>query len=162
VILVEEMQRVIAFRNWKAEWGEIQARRCEGVASTLAEGLCAYAWEHATGEHAPVDDLESKWGSMRDRAKATLLDLTSNSLPQGHVQEQIDVEIVLNNDEDEVALGLGTIYCIDGIMVAVYGVHNRPVKIPSRFVPYRAMAHILPYFTAVNTVRVMTYKTCIS
>jgi hypothetical protein len=40
---------------------------------------------------------------MRDRAKATLLDLTSNSLPVGRVQEQIDVEIVLNNDEDEVA-----------------------------------------------------------
>jgi hypothetical protein len=56
-------------------------------------------------------------------------------------------------------LGLGTVYHIDGITVAVYGVRNHPVGVPSRFVPYTAMAHILPYFTAVNTVRVTTYKT---
>jgi len=59
-------------------------------------------------------------------------------------------------------LGLGTVYRIDGITVAVYGVRNRPIRAPSRFVPYTATAHILPYFTAVNTVRVTTYKTCIS
>jgi hypothetical protein len=71
------------------------------VALTLAEGLCTYAWEHAACEHAFVNGLESKWGSMRDWAEVTLLDLKSNSLPEGCVQEQID--IVLNNDEDEVA-----------------------------------------------------------
>jgi hypothetical protein len=47
-------------------------------------------------------------------------------------------------------VGLGTVYRIDGITVAVYGVRNRPVGVPSRFVPYTATAHILPYFTAVK------------
>jgi hypothetical protein len=55
-------------------------------------------------------------------------------------------------------LGLGTVYHIDGIMVTVYSVRNRPVGVPSRFVPYTATTHILPYFT----VRVTRYKTCIS
>jgi hypothetical protein len=63
---------------------------------------------------------------------------------------------------ETICIGLSTVYRIDGIMVAVYGVRNHPVRVPSRFVPYTAMAHILLYFTAVNTVRVMTYKTCIS
>ena len=46
-------------------------------------------------------------------------------------------------------LGLGTVYCIDSITVAVYGVRNRPIGVPSRFMPYTATAHILPYFMAV-------------
>lgn len=100
MLLVEEMQWVVAFGHWKADWWDGQAGQRADVDSTLVEGLCGYAAEHAANERAFIVSIESKWGDIKDHANSVLLDLASDQLPEDQVQPLIDVVVELDPDED--------------------------------------------------------------
>lgn len=99
-ILLEEMRRVIAFGEWKADWWDSQAERRAGVDMILKEGLGAYAAEHAANERAVVVSLELRWADIRERAQL-ILDSLGPGIGEDLVQSPFDVEVILDEENDD-------------------------------------------------------------
>ena len=78
-MLVEEMRRVIAYGDWKAEWW---GSRADGIlgGEEVREGVRAYALEHRFRELSRVKELTVKWGKLCDHAKAVLARMNAGML----------------------------------------------------------------------------------
>lgn len=98
MLLEEEMRRVIAFGHWRANWWSEQDARRSNIEEGLAEGLHAYATEHAYLENALCDKLENQWRTVRARAKGVLASLAADQLPELS-SDIIDIE--LDEDHDD-------------------------------------------------------------
>jgi hypothetical protein len=66
ILLNEEMCRVLAFGEWKAKWWREQASRRNSVPEELAEGLQAYAAEHAECEETLAKRWTAQWAPVRE------------------------------------------------------------------------------------------------
>ena len=94
------MRRAIQFCNWKVNWWETQAHSRASIPSHLAEGIAAYATEHADTERRRLTSWSSSWWAIRQRAKLVL-----ESYLKGQ-EDTIDtavlvVEIEGDDDDDE-------------------------------------------------------------
>jgi hypothetical protein len=101
-LLDEEMRWVLAFGEWKARWWLEQATRRNSVSEELAEGLQAYAAEHAECEALLVTLWAAKWAPVRARAKATLegMDLLQETDKDAVVTfGELEVDVDLHNKE---------------------------------------------------------------
>jgi hypothetical protein len=99
-ILLEEMRRVIAFGEWKADWWESQAEQCVDMDAILKEGLRAYAAEHAAKERAVIVSLELRWSDIKERAQL-ILDSLGPGIAEDVDQAPIDVELILDDENDD-------------------------------------------------------------
>ncbi|KAF7976896.1 hypothetical protein HWV62_5451 [Athelia sp. TMB] len=99
MLLQEEMCRVIAFSYARATWWKGRPEQRPDVDSALAEGLQAYALEHAAQETAFMATLEEKWGSVHERVKAVLKALTK----PGFLEEGLNLTTPIPVDvEDDI------------------------------------------------------------
>ena len=101
MLLEEEMRRAIQFCAWKVNWWEKQAhcRTLSGpIPSYLAEGITAYAIEHAATERHRLTSWLSIWSSIRQRARLVL---------ERHLKDQEDtmdvtvLEVEIEGDDDD-------------------------------------------------------------
>lgn len=109
VLLDEEMRRVLEFCVWKATWWLRQIPRRKSLAQPLAEGLRAYAEEHADLEHRIAASWEAKWASARQLAEPILREFWGVE-PAVACQEDVEgqpIIIELDIDEDQGEHGNG-------------------------------------------------------
>ncbi|KAF8214393.1 hypothetical protein K438DRAFT_1902273 [Mycena galopus ATCC 62051] len=64
ILLEEEMLWILVFCAWKARWWDEKLDARQGMSSELAEGLRAYALEHATQERAWESEWRRKWAAV--------------------------------------------------------------------------------------------------
>ncbi|KAF7980030.1 hypothetical protein HWV62_40156 [Athelia sp. TMB] len=100
MLLQEEMRRVIAFSYARATWWKGRPEQRPNVDSALAEGLQAYALEHAAQETAFVATLEEKWGSVRERVKAVLKALAKPGFPEEGLNLTTPIPVDVEDDGD--------------------------------------------------------------
>ena len=92
------MRRAIQFCAWKVNWWEKQAHRRTSVSSYLAEGITAYANEHAATERRRLTSWSSTWLSIRQRARLVL---------ERYLKDQEDtmdvtvLEVEIEGDDDD-------------------------------------------------------------
>ncbi|KAJ7675661.1 hypothetical protein DFH06DRAFT_1317822 [Mycena polygramma] len=79
VLVEEEMRRTIEFGEWaqrrwlaKAEARTIMLGTNAPISAEVAEGVRAYALEHAERERLTCEELRESWGPIRARAAAYL------------------------------------------------------------------------------------------
>ncbi|KAF7974192.1 hypothetical protein HWV62_13237 [Athelia sp. TMB] len=82
LLLQEEMRRVIAFSYARAVWWRRKPEERPNVDDALAEGLRAYALEHADQETAFAVMLQQKWGAVRSRVETILAALAKPGFPE--------------------------------------------------------------------------------
>lgn len=71
-LVYEEMHRTIAYCNFKSEWWKDRATLRRHISPELADGLAAYAAEHADLEERLAVDLDRRWSVIRRRAKGLI------------------------------------------------------------------------------------------
>lgn len=71
-LVQEEMRRTIESCRWKANWWRANAAVRRDITPELADGLAAYAFEHADLEERFAQDLERRWAVIRRRAQALI------------------------------------------------------------------------------------------
>jgi hypothetical protein len=103
VLLDEEMRRTLVFGEWMAEeWSRRSSVRST-VDSILAEGLAAYAAEHADIERARCARWASRWSPVRQRAREALSKMNfGNNLDDPITFDELEVELSLLPDASEV------------------------------------------------------------
>jgi len=60
-LVQEEMRRIVAYLEWKADWWKAQAERRVGLRPALAEGVCAYTWRQSSLMTALAASSVRKW-----------------------------------------------------------------------------------------------------
>lgn len=68
-LVQEEMRRTITYCRHRAEWWRSRAALRRDVPPELADGLAAYAFEHADLEERFAADLERRWAVVRAKAR---------------------------------------------------------------------------------------------
>ncbi len=94
------MRRAIQFCAWKMKWWEKQARRRISIPSHLAEGITAYATEHAATERRWLTSWSSSWLAIRQQAKLVLETYLKDQEDTIDVAV-LEVEIERDDDDDE-------------------------------------------------------------
>ena len=87
------------------DWWEKQAHRRSSIPSHLAEGIAAYATEHAATERRRFTSWSNSWSTIRQRAKLVL---------EAYLKDQedtvdvavLEVEIEGDDDDDEYLFNL--------------------------------------------------------
>ena len=98
LLLEEEMRQAIQFCVWKANWWETQAQCRTSIPSHLADGIAAYATEHADTEHRWFTSWFNSWLPIRQWAKLVL---------ERYLQGQEDIidvavlEVDIEGDDDD-------------------------------------------------------------
>ncbi|KAJ7919816.1 hypothetical protein B0H13DRAFT_2320104 [Mycena leptocephala] len=102
ILLEEEMQRVLEFCTWKAQWWRkrvtpVRPDSRGTICPQLAEGLRAYAREQAHWEESWAATWERKWAPVRPHADLVvrdhLLDITEDLL--------VPLEVELDDEDTE-------------------------------------------------------------
>lgn len=70
----EEMHRAIVTTRWIASQWDGRAKLRDNVSVELAEGLAAYAYEHAALEEIMAARWEKKWRVVQELARRTIAD----------------------------------------------------------------------------------------
>lgn len=65
----EEMRHTIEYCKFKAEWWRSRSALRRDASPELADGLAAYAFEHADLEERFAADLERRWDVIRAKAR---------------------------------------------------------------------------------------------
>lgn len=97
-LLDEEMRRSIEFCMWKARWWRDRLDCRPSTTPHLAEGITAYAAEHAAAEQQRAISWSTHWVAIRQRATMVL---------EHHLVDQEDptdfaaLEIEVEDDEDK-------------------------------------------------------------
>lgn len=99
LLLREEMRRVLAFLEWKANWWALKREARPVKDKALAEGLRAYADEQATLQHILRTSFQSIWKAPLD----DLQELPRDANHQEHSDEQDDPNMLMGgvNDDDD-------------------------------------------------------------
>ncbi|KAH7912006.1 hypothetical protein BJ138DRAFT_1005367, partial [Hygrophoropsis aurantiaca] len=63
-LLKEEMQQVLAYFNWQAEWWDEQGSRRANLLPALAEGLRAYTARQAFIRRDMANHFEKLWSPL--------------------------------------------------------------------------------------------------
>ena len=100
LLLEEEMRRAIQFCAWKVNWWEKQTHRQTSMPSHLAEGITAYATEHATTERLRLTSWSNSWLTIRQQAKL-VLEAHLKGQEDTTVISVLEVEIEGDDDDDE-------------------------------------------------------------
>jgi hypothetical protein len=66
MLLKEEMQRVLAFPEWKAGWWLAQLEPSGGVTKELAEDICTFAEMQAGLQQDLLKNFHEKWNTPLD------------------------------------------------------------------------------------------------
>ncbi|KAJ7604326.1 hypothetical protein FB45DRAFT_769378 [Roridomyces roridus] len=101
LLLDEEMRRVLAFCQWKADWWDTQMTARSVGSEALAEGLRAYAAEQAARERHWHTAWEEKWRLVRQRARDTLQSDGVDFAQDGAISVELDDEIPYGEGGDE-------------------------------------------------------------
>lgn len=91
MLLKEEMRRVQEYAQWKSGWWTARVGLRTGISDELAEGIRAYAEEHADRELRRAGDLALAWGGLTV--------LADNVLAKKAIVETVEVE--LEEEEEE-------------------------------------------------------------
>lgn len=94
------MRREIAMCVKKEQWWRSLPSERPDVSATLAEGLLAYAAEHADLEVQRRLLAEEKWKGVRSRMAMVLAELAKPGLPELHADTVLEIEI--EGDEEAV------------------------------------------------------------
>ncbi|KAF8122930.1 hypothetical protein K438DRAFT_1651868, partial [Mycena galopus ATCC 62051] len=96
LLLEEEMRRVLEFCAWKARWWDqrVDSGR-PGINPELAEGLRAYALEHAAQQRAWEVQWGKKWSAVREHARDVMRDHIVD------VEDLVPLEVELDEEEEE-------------------------------------------------------------
>ena len=92
------MHQAIQFCVWKANWWETQAQCWTSIPSHLADGIAAYATEHADTKHHQFTSWFNSWLPIWQRAKLVL---------ERYLQGQEDIidvavlEVDIEGDDDD-------------------------------------------------------------
>ena len=70
----EEMRRAVVTTYWIASQWDVRAKLRGDVSIELAEGLAAYAYEHAALERVMAGRWEKKWKLAQEVARRTIAD----------------------------------------------------------------------------------------
>jgi hypothetical protein len=89
ILLDEEMRRILVYCRWKENWWIEQVPRREGLSSSLAEGLHAYAQEQADMERRICSSWTTKWARARALAEP-ILSAALGAAPAAAAQELLD------------------------------------------------------------------------
>ncbi|KAF7973147.1 hypothetical protein HWV62_15919 [Athelia sp. TMB] len=92
MILQEEMRRVIEYGFNREKWWRERPEQRLNVDDALADGLRAYALEHAEQERAFRVMLEAKWGDIQKRVATVLEDLSKPGFPETEVTAPVTVD----------------------------------------------------------------------
>ena len=107
-LVYEEMRRAIATTLWIASQWDNRAKLRHGVSAELADGLAAYAYEHAALERAMATRWEKKWRVVQQVAKRCIADHEEYQLrmtDQGTYFSNNDQEDVDMDDPDSLPPG---------------------------------------------------------
>jgi hypothetical protein len=86
-------------------WWEKQAHRRISIPSHLAEGIAAYATEHAATERRRCTSWSNSWSTIRKRAKLVLEAYLKDQEDTMDVA-MLEVEIEGDDDDDEYLFNL--------------------------------------------------------
>jgi hypothetical protein len=100
VMLDEEMRRVLAFCEWKADWWMRQVPLRQGVTGPLAEGLNAYAAEQADMERWIHKAWSEKWSRARELARPIIMAVMGESSILTKDVEAGTVEFEIEEDHE--------------------------------------------------------------
>ncbi|KAJ6452354.1 hypothetical protein C8R47DRAFT_998112, partial [Mycena vitilis] len=93
VLVEEEMRRTIEYGAWMAaEWEMRASARTTHMSTSLAEGVRAYAMEHADQERKTCVRLSAQWAGLREKGRVYLEGVREESVA--------DVVVSLEEDED--------------------------------------------------------------
>lgn len=104
LLLCEELRRIKAFSQWKANWWRDQVNRRDGLSVELQEGLRAYALQHAKFEDDRAALVGARWDYVVEHAKGirpdipNLKTLFEEVLDIGRSYTEEEEEIVLENN----------------------------------------------------------------
>lgn len=70
-LVIEEMQRVLAFLEWKASWWDRQGKAQLNVSHDILQGACAYAAKQAYVNRALAASFEMCWRAEVGKARAS-------------------------------------------------------------------------------------------
>jgi hypothetical protein len=115
VLVEEEMRRTIEYGRWMATQWETRVTARQVDSPALAEGIRAYALEHARREKDTCDRLVRQWVGLREKARAYLagakepgadvvIDLDADedtNDPEGDVQGEEVIDLAGEQEEDE-------------------------------------------------------------
>lgn len=104
MLVIEEMRRVKDYGRWKARWWrEKIGGRSEVsdelpgaprlISDELAEGLTAYAEEHAVREGVRVGQLERSWDELTLQAQNVLNRVAGAGTVEVELEEEETVEV---------------------------------------------------------------------
>lgn len=94
------MRRVLDYGMKREAWWKSLPHKRPNIDSELAEGLAAYATEHADLEVAYHTKAKDKWCDTRRRVQLVLADLARSGFPETYVK---DGEAVIVEMDDELA-----------------------------------------------------------
>jgi hypothetical protein len=107
VVVDEEMRRTIDFGAYmEGEWEARATARTARMTPALAEGLRAYALEHADRERRTCRQLTNRWAGLREKARVYLAGVPEDPDPNGRVREvviELDEEVDPEDEEGDVA-----------------------------------------------------------
>lgn len=92
------MRRSIAFCEWMARWWRDQVAKRMGLNEALAEGIRAYAMEHAEDEQQRAAKWTGMWAAIRARAAITLQNKVGDVTEVAGLEE---IEIALGEEGDD-------------------------------------------------------------
>lgn len=103
VLVDEEMWRTIGFGAYMAkEWRARAAARTAHMSPALAEGLRAYALEHARREEQTAEMLTKRWTGLRQKAAVYLAGVPEERDTEGEMQEVVvDVDLDEEDPDDK-------------------------------------------------------------
>ena len=87
------MQRVLAYGQWAATWWYNQVSHRSSVSPHIAEGLAAYAIEHAKHEVSCCHHWAAMWEPVQERARDALQSMKAG---KEVVFEELEVEVELH------------------------------------------------------------------
>lgn len=104
MLVVEEMRRVKEYGKWKAAWWRetIGARSTVSddlpgapvlVSDELAEGLSAYAEEHAVREMVRLEQLQRAWDQLANQAQNVLDKVAGAGSIEIELEEEDHVDV---------------------------------------------------------------------
>lgn len=96
--LEEEMRCVDAYSEKKEAWWRALPSQRPDVDAALADGLHAYAMEHADIEARYRAKTDLKWRATRDRARMVLANLAMPGIPPLTSDAMVEIEVELEFD----------------------------------------------------------------
>lgn len=96
--LEEEMRCVSAYSVTKEAWWRALPTHRPDVDAPLADGLLAYAMEHADLEARYRVKAERRWRATRDRVQMVLANLAMPGIPPLTSDDMVEIEVELDFD----------------------------------------------------------------